>query len=197
MERKRGIIIGVIISVIISIISLGVTFAALSTTLTINGTGAIKGTKWDLHFSVNENGDAPSGEGINITPFATSGTAQSTSAILKGGDFTWTAEFKSPGDMVEYRFYMVNKGDYDAVLTGTFTSTVTCSINDVPQATCPVNYTITKNGTTPFNNNEVLAKNESHTIVVRAQLDPNFTGTQDDITVNTTQVVFTYTQKLD
>ena len=195
MERKRGVIIGAVIAVVISIISIGIAFAAFSRDLTINGTAEVKGSSWDIHFATTQGGDEPASGGVTITPTSVVGLAESTSAVLQGSNFTWTGVFQAPGDTLEYRFYAVNDGVFDAVITGTFTSQVSCFINNIQQGTCPINYTITKDGTTPFVQNETLSKNTSQQIVVKAELDPSFQGTEETITVNTTQVIFTFNQK--
>lgn len=192
MERKRKIVIGIIISLVLSLISLSITFASFSTTLRIDGSGKIEGSTWDIHFTKVADGDAPSGSGVTVEP--TVATATSTLSTLTANSFSWAGTFNTPGDTLEYRFYVANKGDFNAALSGTFTSTVTCKINDVVQQTCPVTYTVTKDGTNGFSNGDLLNKGTSQLVVVKAQLDPSYAGSEDTIDVTTTQIVFTYTQ---
>ena len=71
MEKERRIKILSIIALIIAVLGLTVAFAALSETLTINGTASVEAASWDIHFE-NLNGweagqDLPTLNGTSIT----------------------------------------------------------------------------------------------------------------------------------
>lgn len=205
MERKRGTTVAVVAALIIAVVSLGVAFAAFSTTLTINGTATVEATNWDIHFSTTQNGDAPTSPGAELTATPTNlngyTATSSGTGTLTATDFTWSGTFKTPGDKIQFSFYAVNAGDYNATLSGTYTSTVTCKVNKSTIATCPITYTVTTDaaGQTPFSNGMSLNSNNSQIVYVTASLDPNYGGTtgeglDQEIEVETTQISLIYTQ---
>ena len=51
MERKRGQIIAVVIALVVAVVSLGVAFAAFSTTLNISGTATVQASSWNIFFT--------------------------------------------------------------------------------------------------------------------------------------------------
>jgi len=205
MEKNRGTVIAVIAALVVSVISLGVAFAAFSAQLTINGSATIEASTWDIHFSETAksseagSGAAASGATISNSYVATTGTYavanDKETGTLNSNNFTWEASFKTPGDTVQYEFYIVNAGDYNATLTQPVVSTPTCSLNP-----CPVTYTVTKDGSTAFGSNEQLAAGASQKVVVTAQLNPNYGGenggslNSSDIDVSVATVTFGYQQ---
>jgi len=204
MERNRGQIMAIVAAVVIAVVSLGVAFAAFSATLTINGNATIEASTWDIHFSQTQKtaqggGTAPASGGVTITPTTESGSAHSTTSLLTSNTFTWAGTFKSPNDTLEYRFYIVNAGDYNASLSAPTVSAPVCKIGGTTQDTCPITYTITKDGTNAFTGSDSLAKGASQLVVVRAQLSSGYGGNgsslaTSDIDVSTSTVTFTYTQ---
>ena len=57
-NKRNSIIIG---ALLITIALMTVGYAALATTLTINGTATISATTWDIHFSDASNGSTTGG----------------------------------------------------------------------------------------------------------------------------------------
>ena len=210
MEKKRGTIFGVVIALVIAVISLGVAFAAFSTTLTINGTATIQATKWDIFFANASNGTKPSSAAAlpaaNIT---TNGTATSTTTSLSASAFQWTATLKSPGDYVIYTFYAINDGDYNAKVRATLAPTLTCtyaaavggSTNANSFCTSHVSYGIYKNAecTQAVSANDPLTHKSYAQYWVKVELLNNFQEDGSDlptenITVQSSQVSVVYDQ---
>ena len=105
MEKERRIKILSIIALIVAVLGLTVAFAALSETLTINGTASVEAASWDIHF---ENLTGPDLEGT--------GKVNDT-AILDGTTISnVNMSVTKPGDSVTYYFDIVNDGTIDAVL---------------------------------------------------------------------------------
>jgi hypothetical protein len=107
-------------ALVVGVLGLGVAFAALSTTLYINGTAKIKNSSWDVHWA-----------GLNCTP---SGEAAVKSFDITDGandDDTVTVdvEFKAGNDTVVCNVNAVNSGSLNAKLSG-FTSSLT-ALNDI------------------------------------------------------------------
>lgn len=102
-ERKSKNI--VIIALCITLIFMGVGYAFLSTTLTINGTATVNGV-FDVHFGSVE---AATPEGIN--------QGKSTSALMLDNKTLEVAfELVKPGDSVTYTVTVENSGSIDAIL---------------------------------------------------------------------------------
>lgn len=101
--KKRGMLI-VAFVLLVAGISFG--YAALSTTLTINGKTNISKVGWDIHF-------------FNAT--VTDGSVSGTEAdnIINSTDRTkasWTATLAKPGDFYEFKINVGNFGTIDAKL---------------------------------------------------------------------------------
>ena len=98
MEKQRKIKILSVVALIVAVLGLTVAFAALSQTLTINGTANINTASWDIHFENLESGvggDAVvNGEpvinrttitGINVTLTKPNDIVQITADIVNAG----------------------------------------------------------------------------------------------------------------
>ena len=125
-NRKKNILLGVLI---VGVISMTVAFAALSTTLNINGTAGIPTTRWDIHFdngtdntqSIHANGKTNRGKIENVNFQATSITG-------------FTVTLYQPNDEVVYNFDIVNAGTIDGQLDN-FSKTLTCNSSDCSMIT--------------------------------------------------------------
>jgi hypothetical protein len=93
-------------ALVVGVLGLGVAFAALSTTLNINGSAKVGSADWDIRW-----------ENLSCTP---TGEASITPTAAISGDFhtiTIDAKFVAPADTVTCNFDAVNEGDIDAKLT--------------------------------------------------------------------------------
>ena len=105
MEKERRIKILSVVALIVAVLGLTVAFAALSETLTINGTANVEAASWDIHF---ENLTGPDLEGTGKV----NDTASLSGTTISNVNMSVT----KPGDSVTYYFDIVNDGTIDAVL---------------------------------------------------------------------------------
>ncbi|MFR5756397.1 MAG: hypothetical protein ACLUD7_03070 [Lachnospiraceae bacterium] len=104
MEKTRQIKIISICALLVAVLGLTVAFAALSQTLTINGSAAVNAASWDIHF------EKTSGKETEVK-----GAATFTEPTLSGTTIeNFSATLTKPGDSVTYYFDIVNKGTIDA-----------------------------------------------------------------------------------
>ncbi len=106
MEKQRRIKMLSLSAVIVAVLGLTVAFAALSTTLNINGTAYLDAAKWGIRF---ENLSSPT----KIGSATTTGTAkieESKAAEITG----MNVSLSIPGDKIVYIVDLVNKGTINA-----------------------------------------------------------------------------------
>ena len=141
MERKRGTMIAVVAGLIIAVVSLGVAFATFSQTLNINGTATVQATSWDVYFTdAATNGTKPSSStSMPSNTIDPSGTVNNATASIVATTFTWSANFKSPGDKVVYTIYVKNGGSYNAQVSNISTPAITCT-SDTKSACTHLSY---------------------------------------------------------
>ena len=106
MEKERRTKALVIVVLLIVVAGLTVAFAALSTTLNINGTAYLDAAKWGIRF---ENLSSPT----KIGSATTTGTAKIEET--KAAEITGiNVSLMAPGDKVTYTVDLVNKGTINA-----------------------------------------------------------------------------------
>ena len=98
-RKKRNIIIGVLCCLLVF---MGVGYAILSQTLTINGIGNVKGN-WDVEIT-------------SITLKSQTGRATEVSSSYTKTTASFEADLYMPGDSIEYEVTVTNNGNIDAVL---------------------------------------------------------------------------------
>jgi hypothetical protein len=106
MEKERGTKLLIISILFMLIIGLTVAFAALSSSLNINGTAYLDASKWGIRF---ENLSSPT----KIGSATTTGTAKiddAKSASITG----MNVSLSTPGDKIVYTVDLVNKGTINA-----------------------------------------------------------------------------------
>ena len=107
MEKERKVKVLSIAALLVAVLGLTVAFAALSQTLTINGSANVDTATWDVHF-VKTSDKATEVEGAaTFTEPTLSGTAIEN----------FSATLTKPGDSVTYYFDIVNNGTVDAVVS--------------------------------------------------------------------------------
>lgn len=107
MEKERKIKVLSLVALVVAVIGLTVAFAALSQTLTINGTANVDAASWDVHFE-------------NLTSNVV-GDAKITKMPTLSNNNTYIGDFEvtltKPGDSVEFCYDTVNDGTIDAVIS--------------------------------------------------------------------------------
>lgn len=106
MEKERKIKLLSLCVLIVAVLGLTIAFAALSQTLTINGSATAEKSSWDVRF-----------ENLNLSE--KTGTAEvSTSPSLTETTISGlNISLSKPGDKIIYEFDLVNNGSIDAKLT--------------------------------------------------------------------------------
>lgn len=161
MRKKENnkSLIGVIIFLLLICVSIG--YAALSSSLAINGTTKISQNKWDVHL-----------ESVAVT----SGSVTPTTAATVGSNklsVSYAVNLKLPGEFYEFTVNVKNGGTIPAKLSATPTVSGVSTAQDVY-----TNYTVRySDGSTPASGN-VLAAGASKTIRVRVEYDKNISASQ-------------------
>ena len=143
MERQRKIKVLTAIALIVAVFGLTVAFAAMSTTLTINGTANLNAASWDIHFE-NLQVDETTSEDASIN---SQGTINGT--MISGIDITIT----KPGDIASLSADIVNNGSIDAKISSVEISPL-CTTNS-PVSACDWNNdgTVTEEDVQKVNDN--------------------------------------------
>ena len=185
MEKQRGTVVAVIAALVVAVISLGVAFAAFSTTLNINGTATVTAATWDIHFTGDSTGATTT---TTVDANTTTGTVQndSSTTALTSTDFTWGAILKSPGDSITYKFYVTNQGNFDAKVSNVITPAVTCTTGSNPASNettycSKISYTVT-DGTNAITQDWQLGSGETKPVWVTVTLNDYTVG---DNAINT------------
>ena len=112
-RKKRNIVIGVLCCLLVF---MGVGYAILSQTLTINGIGNVKGN-WNVEIT-------------SITLKSQTGRATEVSSSYTNTTASFEADLYMPGDSIEYEVTVTNNGNIDAVLQS-ITPTTTNKVADI------------------------------------------------------------------
>ena len=135
-DKSKNILLGVLI---VGLVSMTVAYAALSTTLTINGTAEIPATKWDVE--ITDWTDATPGTGYT----GKVNTATHPAATVSSTAITNLAvTLNQPGDQAVYTFNVTNKGTIDAKLASKSVGCKESAASDAATVACPeaITYTI-------------------------------------------------------
>ena len=195
METKRnnGIMIG-IIAMMVAIIGTGVAFAALSQTLTINGSAKVDPAKWDVHFSTLSAVEKTGGAEIVTAPVL--------SATSIG---TFDVKLTKPGDSIAYTFYVENTGTLDAKI-GTFTKAAkpTCvgtganAADDADLVCDNLTYTLTYiTGGTAVGANDTLLKGAENKKQMQLKLTYDASATElpaETVTISDLGITMVYVE---
>lgn len=183
MERKtdvKGLLI-VVLCLVVCVFSFA--YAALSTTLSVNGTASIADANWDVKItsiafdSANSSVDiADSTQGFNPAESA-------TGAGSTGVKFNVT--LNQPGDYATYNVVVTNKGTIDAQLT---------QITDLTSINAAAPEDIQFTVTPAAGNASVLVPNATHTYTVRVEWLAAATEIDDTNTSKTAAIYFDYVQ---
>lgn len=167
-ENTKNVLLGVLI---VGLVAMTVAYAALSTTLRINGTASVPNVKWDIHFenaAVDTQNTTITSNDYALGTLSTSGAP----TLIDG----MHAKLSKPTDKLVVNFDIVNRGTIDAKVASFAKhiakdggTAVTTNTNDV------ITYTITCG--TGGNENETLAANggTSH-CTLTVQYDNNAMG---------------------
>lgn len=159
MKKKKNSSFVVIALLLIITISIG--YAALSTTLNINGTSTIKTQTWDVHFA-NVKVTTNSGATVTKAPTITDG---------KTTEVTYNVALNQPGSVYEFTVDVVNGGSIAAKTSAAPT------LGGNTQ-TGIFNYTVTWSDGSAITANTTLAAGATKTAKVRVEYKKDITVSQ-------------------
>lgn len=192
MDKNRQLKVIAIVALCIAVIGLSVAYAAMSTSLKINGTATMNTASWSIKFA-------------NLSEVAKTGTANVVTAPTLSdthiGDYN--VELTKPGDSITYTFDVMNTGTLDAIMS-TFTKAAkpTCTgvstTNATADATIVCNnlsYTLTYTASNEaVKANDTLAAGETKNLTLKLSYDGNELPS-DDVNVSGLDITMIYEQQ--
>ena len=172
-KKKRKTLLLVLL-----LLGISIGFAALSTTLKINGTTNITKNTWKIYWenkSVNQ-------EGVSTTAPTLSAEQGKTALTIA----TWSVSLGKPGDFYEFTINAVNEGSIDAMISEDgITTTITPGSGSPAQLPSYINYTITYEDGAEIEPYHLLAKADQSTTPVTPTKEAYKVRVEftDDITV--------------
>ena len=143
MEKGRKVKIISLCALLVAVLGLTVAFAALSQTLTINGSATVDTASWDIHFEASEKKVYNSGDGHLIGTPTINGTTISN----------FNVSVSKPNDEVDYYFKTVNNGTINAKIESFEVSTLCTLQSPVESCDWDNDGTVTKTDVDKVNNN--------------------------------------------
>lgn len=203
MEKERKIRTLSLVALVVAVLGLTVAFAALTQTLTIEGTAEVKGAKWSVKFANLSTSNKVGGATVEKE---TGTETEKTAKIV--GDTTIELPkitLTKPGDTVSYTFDVVNDGTIDAKITGipTYEKTITAtasdaSVNAADKKLVEDNliFTLTyENGTEVALNDELLNGGNSKKMKITIGYGDTTSIPTNDVEISNLKVTLTYGQK--
>ena len=165
MRRNRKNNLVLIFVVLLSVIGLG--YALLSTTLSINGTTNVSSASWNIYWD-------------NIVLGSNNVTDITTPATISTGktEVSFNVNFKEPGDTYEFTVDAVNDGSIDGMVN-VVTNGVYASNGTTPK-TLPayLEYTVTYSDGIAIEPNQLLKSGEREKYKVRVHYKEDITASQ-------------------
>ena len=176
MEKQRREKVLVVVVLLIVIAGLTVAFAALSTTLNINGTAYLDAAKWGIRF---ENLSSPT----KIGSATTTGTAkieESKSAEITG----MNVSLSTPGDKVTYTVDLVNKGTINAKIDNIEKTVLTSEQQKY------LTFKVTDRDGKEVSEGDILSKGETRNLTITIEFIKDLT--KEDLPKQTSTISLSY-----
>ena len=169
-DRKAlYIVLGI---VMISVLTLTVVYAALSTTLNINGNAEVTAASWDIHL-----------DNVQLNSSSATTTAPT---ITDSKTATFSTTLSKPGDFYEFTIDVVNNGSIDAMIDGvTKTPTLTEA-----QAKY-LNYIVEYQNGESINTKQIVSKNSFVRLKVKVEFRKELVASDLPSTSETLNLAFT------
>ena len=169
-DRKK-----LIISILfLLIISIGVGYAAISSSLSIAGNTEIASNTWDIHFA-----------NLNVTNGSVEATNPASIDINDNTNITYTVKLNRPKDFYEFTVDVVNSGTLPAKVSISSLSGITSEAEDI------VDYNVTYTNGNPVNVGDILNAGATKHIRVRVFYIDDIT--EDDLPDSNISLILTYT----
>lgn len=192
MEKERKIKVLSVAALLVAVLGLTVAFAALSQTLTINGSATVNTASWDIHFK-------------NLsTPTLTGNAAVTTAPTIDTKETTignYALKLTKPGDSVTYTFDVENKGTINAKISElvkaakpTCTGTGAAAAADAKIICDGLTYTLTyTEGGAAVAKEDTLNANETKNLTLKLAFESNSLPA-DDVSISDLGITITYAQ---
>ena len=192
MEKERKIKVLSIVTLLVAVLGLTVAFAALSETLTINGSATVNTASWDIHFK-------------NLSSPTLTGDAAVTTAPTidsKGTTIgTYALKLTKPGDSVKYTFDVENSGTINAKITDlvkadtpTCTGTGDTATADAKTICDGLTYSLTyTNGGAAVKKDDTLNVNETKNLTLELSYESDSLPA-NDVEISNLGITVTYAQ---
>lgn len=195
MEKERKTKILAIVAICIAVVGLTVGFAAFSSTLTINGTGTVKSSSWQVRFE-------------NLSTVTKTGTAtQVTAPTINTNDTNigdYDVTFTTPGDSISYTFDVANNGTFEAEVTSVTIPTPTCTgnganaVTDAKNVCDNLSYTLTYGDGTAIAVADAIPAGQRKTMKLTLTYSSAVTAEKlasDDVAISNLGITILYSQK--
>ena len=163
--------------ILLMLISIG--YAALTTTLTINGTANIGSSSWLVYFT-------------NVVPNANNNVVQVVTEPTTTGKETttinWAVNMDTPGQVYEFTVDAVNEGSIDAMIATETENLITQGLSANQKKY--LDYTVTYINGAAVEKNDKLAAGETKTLKVRLEFKTDVAA--DDLPTNTETISLSY-----
>lgn len=192
MEKQRQVKGIAILALCVAVLGLSVAFAAMSTTLSINGTATMNTASWSIKF-------------MNLSEATVTGSASVVTAPVLSDTHIGDYEIvlTKPGDSVTYTFDVKNTGTIDAVMS-TFTKGTSPVCTGVSQTSATedantvcnnLTYTLTYTSDgSAVKANDTLAIGETKNMTLKI----SYTGNDlpsDDVNISGLDITMIYEQQ--
>ncbi len=194
MEKKQIGILGAVIAVVAVVALLGVTYAAFTQQLSVDGTATVNKSSWKIRF-------------VDLKSVEKTGTAtEVTQPSIQSGDTTisnFAVTLKTPGDSVSYKFSVTNEGTFNATLSSINVQTPSCtgsgahSEDDQTNVCSHLEYTLTYAEGGAINPGDLLNAGDTKELLLKLVYKDNITAEelpQDDVTIGNLAATLVYKQ---
>ena len=154
--RDRKVLYIVLCFIMISVFTLTIAYAALSVTLTIQGSARVTSSDWDIY--------------LGNQKIEESSVADSTLSV-DGTEANFNATFNIPGDYYEFTIDIINAGDIDATVTSVNKSSLT------QEQAKLFNYTVRYENGSSISANQKLDKGSYLRLLVRVEYRKDINNT--------------------
>ena len=177
LSRDRKTLYMLLSVVMISVLTLTVVYAALSTTLNINGNAEVSAANWDIHLD-------------NVVLNSNSATTTAPT-ITDSKTATFSTTLTTPGDFYEFTIDVVNNGSIDAMIDSV---TKTPELSDTQKKY--LNYIVEYQNGESITTKQLVSKNSYVRLKVKVEFRKDLTASDLPSTSETLDLAFTvnYTQ---
>lgn len=152
MEKERRVKTLSLVTLIVAVLGLTVAFAALSQTLTINGTANVNAAEWDIHFE-------------NLSePEITGDASEISKPLISNGGISIEnikVNLKKPKDKVTYTVDIVNSGSITAEISSISTTKLTAEQEKI------IDFNVTYSDGKPVSEKDILKPKERHSVIIK------------------------------